>query len=44
MSAHRHFCIVWGTWKFENWHLYRLRTHRAVRKPSVRWVMWNKVI
>lgn len=25
----RHFCIVWGRFKLENWRLYRLSPHRS---------------
>jgi hypothetical protein len=40
---HRHLCIVVGTWKFENWHLYRYREHRNVKGTS-RWMMWDKIL
>jgi hypothetical protein len=40
----RHFLIVVGRWKFENWHLYRLREHVAVKNIAVRWRMWDLVL
>lgn len=51
---HRHFVIVIGrldkngyvnvgSWKFENWHLYRMREHRAVKKPDLKWRTWDRI-
>ena len=40
---HRHFLIVVGPWKFENWHLYRLRPHTN-KKRNARWLMWDRVV
>jgi hypothetical protein len=37
---HRHFVIVVGRWKFENWHLYRLCWHRN-HNGKVRWQLWD---
>lgn len=39
---HRHFLIVCGAWKFENWRLYRLREH-SNHNGKVRWRMWDGV-
>jgi hypothetical protein len=36
---HRHFLVVVGNWKFQNWHLYRL-TPCANHDGTVRWSMW----
>jgi hypothetical protein len=41
MSVHRHFLVVVGKWKFENWRLYRLREHRN-HNGKVRWTMWDR--
>lgn len=38
---HKHFLIVLGNWKFENWHLYRLREH-CNHNGKVRWRMWDQ--
>lgn len=40
--VHRHFLVVVGNWKFENWRLYRLREHQN-HSGKVRWHMWDKV-
>ena len=40
---HRHFCVIWSGWKFENWRLYRFREH-SNRNGQVRWHMWDKVL
>ncbi len=39
----RHFVVIVGRWKFENWHLYRRTQHVAAKKASVRWVSWDRV-
>ena len=45
MRGHRFFCCVVGTWKIENWHVYRLRVHRSVRHPEKPgWVMWDRLM
>jgi hypothetical protein len=42
---HRHFLIVVGRWKFENWHLYRYTQHCSAKKPKqIRWMMWDRII
>lgn len=41
---HLHFLIVVGSYKFENWHLYRFRQHRAVKNKSVCWRMWDRLL
>ncbi len=43
-GVHRHFLIVVGEWKFENWHLYRQRQHHAVKDPKIRWYAWDLVL
>lgn len=40
VPTHRHFLIVIGRWKFEDWHLYRLRWHFGRKN---RWQMWDRV-
>lgn len=40
---HRHLCIVFWPWKFENWHLYHYRMIRAV-KPSITRFDWVRVL
>lgn len=50
MTVHRHFLIVIGRWKFENWHLYReaqivVRYRKGPKKGQVavrRWD-WKKI-
>lgn len=39
----RHFVIVVGRWKFENWRLYQLREHHN-HNGKVRWHMWDIVL
>jgi hypothetical protein len=41
--THRHFLIVVGRWKLENWHLYCLRPHQN-RSGRARWTMWDRVL
>jgi hypothetical protein len=43
MGSVRHFCVIWGRWKFENWRLFRLTEH-SNRSGQVRWRMWDKVL
>lgn len=40
---HRHFLVVVGQWKFENWHLYRLGTTQN-RTGKYTWKVWRRVI
>jgi hypothetical protein len=41
---HRHFLIVVGRWKFENWRLYRKTEHvdAKTRGAKARWWMWDR--
>jgi len=39
----RHFLIVVGRWKFENWGLYCGRPHQN-HSGQERWVMWDPVL
>jgi hypothetical protein len=32
-----------GTWKFENWHLYRLVPRVAARDPKITWTGWERI-
>jgi hypothetical protein len=41
---HRHFCLIVGRWKLENWRLYRLTEHHSAKKASNRWVMWDRIL
>lgn len=43
---HRHFIIVLGTWKFENWRVYRYRQHRDAKTngAKARWMMWDRCL
>jgi hypothetical protein len=43
MTPHRHFVIIFGRWKFYNWHLYCYREHHNA-KGNVRWAMWDRVL
>lgn len=39
----RHFCVILGDWKFEDWHLYRWRRHVA-RSGQVSWWDWERLL
>jgi hypothetical protein len=41
---HRHFCAVVGTWKLENWRLYRYRPHKAASGTPIYWMQWDRVL
>ena len=43
-KIHRHFLIVVGDWKFENWHLYRLGWTHSRGKESNRWRVWKRML
>lgn len=38
----RHFVIVLGSWKFENWRLYRYRQHTN-KKGNAVWHTWDYI-
>lgn len=40
---HRHFLIVVGWWKFENWHVYHY-TKTGNIKGNITWWKWRRVI
>jgi len=37
----RYFLVRIGTWKFENWHLYR---YVQTGNSKYRWMKWQRVI
>jgi hypothetical protein len=43
MRALRHFVLIIGGWKFEDWHLYRWCGHRSARNPTIAWYDWDRV-
>lgn len=42
--THRYFLIVVGTWKFEDWHLYRYVRTYAARNPSISSMSWERIL
>jgi hypothetical protein len=54
MKAHRYFCVVVGvvdgkgelapgSFKFTDWHLYRLRSRSSSKNPSIKWTAWRRI-
>lgn len=45
-DAHRHFCVIVGRWKLENWHVYRYNGHSDARTGGLkaRWTTWDRIV
>jgi len=43
MTIHRHFLIIVGRFKFENWHLYR-HVDKQSKSGKAQWWTWERVL